>query len=160
MPTATVRKTPLIILAALVMLTAAAVGGCFGWLAGRTNTIDQPWFGLTFGGISGLVATYFWCHILLRIVLRSYRPHRSLISSGAKWGMIAGMLAAFVVYCWLVLTWMAGHDFNIGSRLPLAFFLAAVTTGAGVGLLAGLFCGWLCWLAAMAAMSPKRKPRR
>ena len=153
-------------MALLVMFIGTGVGGFCGWLA-NTKLRPTSWMlnGMFVGLLSGWLAAVLWCRVILGQIRSSHRPHKGLRRDGARWGTVVGLLAALIVFAWLMLVLVVKrHSVGMLPRL-VVWWLMAELFGGLIGAGVGYFCGWLAYIAAKFALplpplDPNSHPQR
>jgi len=160
-PNVSVKKTPLIVLFLCVCGVGISVGGFFGWLAGAKGPLDRGDLGgFVFGATSGFLAAALWCRFIVPKIVKAKRPHKDIITYGLKWGGFVGVVAGLIVFTWLLLNIAKGRPNTAYSPRAVIWYIVAGTVGGGVGMIAGLLCGWIAYITARLALPlPPLKPR-
>lgn len=120
------------LLALIVCPVAGCVGGWFGMVLGDPFMASMRFsgltaVGLTAGGIGGIIVGILWCWIIAGQI---GRPNNQLWLTGAKWGVIAGVLDTLALHIIMGIV----SDFNI-----FVLFI-----GLGLGTVAGFVTGSIC----------------
>jgi MFS family permease len=146
------RRWPFHVLTILVILAGAAVGATFGAPAGilynpyafseaprPPSTAYLDLAGFLFGASGGAGAGLFWSLAMRRLTGQAGRGAGRLIGLGGGLGIVAGAMATVFLHAGLVL--FSGQWHNITNALTCQVL------GVPAGLLTGLFCGFLAWVA-------------
>lgn len=164
MPHRSIKRLPLVAFVLIVCVAGVVAGGAWGAVAGarliRRGGIGGALAGAIFGATAGFLAAALWCKILLPLIVRAKRPHRDIISYGMKWGAVVGGMAGIIVFFWLLLNVLSRSPYLLHHTPMLIGRALACTAFAGcIGIVVGLVCGWVGWLAAKFALPlPPLKP--
>ncbi len=170
-----IRRLPLYLMTAIVILVGMGVGAFFGAWAdsvlgmGTRASEKTKWFfqgrwvfnGLAFGLTAGALAGVVWSRQFIMVVKTSLRPNRLMRRSGTLWGTIVGTFAGAVVYIWLKsYLLIQERDMDLTPGLILWLALACILS-ALVGAITGYLCSWLGYGAArMALPLPPVNPKQ